>query len=226
MCHLSCVNADYLHESRDLTKDQARRLGGEFDQTNTLAARTNNDFKQKTPMKKIEATIHPMKVNQVQAALAQAGFAGMRITDVKGLGSEPERSGICRGHEYPVTVADEVGIELLVPDERTDEAIAVIVSAAQSLNLSVSAATEAGSAAGPSGIYRGQRYQLRSGAEHEIEMVVDESRVDRAVAAVIMEGDTVRLVFGDEKELASEKPRAGTFRGQHYYVRARSGRAK
>lgn len=82
-------------------------------------------------MKKIEAIIKPFKMEDVKEALAEIGVEGMTVTEVKGFGRQKGHTEIYRGSEYTVDFLPKMKIELVLPDERADKAVAVIVTAAK-----------------------------------------------------------------------------------------------
>ncbi len=61
-------------------------------------------------MKKIEAIINPFKLDEVKAALTEAGIIGMTMTEVKGYGRQKGHSEIYRGSEYAVDFSPNVNL--------------------------------------------------------------------------------------------------------------------
>lgn len=82
-------------------------------------------------MKKIEAIIKPFKLNDVKAALNEAGIQGMTVTEVKGFGRQKGHTEIYRGSEYTVDFLPKVKIEMVLPDEQIQSAVAAIIKAAK-----------------------------------------------------------------------------------------------
>jgi nitrogen regulatory protein P-II 1 len=82
-------------------------------------------------MKKIEAIIKPFKLEEVKDALGEIGIEGMTVTEVKGFGRQKGHTEIYRGSEYTVDFLPKIKLELVIGDEKVDEAIAVIVKAAK-----------------------------------------------------------------------------------------------
>ncbi len=78
-------------------------------------------------MKKIEAIIRPHKLDEVREALLEAGFRGMTILEVKGVGRQKGHTEVYRGSEYKVDFLPKIKLELVVTDERVDAAIALIL---------------------------------------------------------------------------------------------------
>src|SRR6195256_2632109 len=82
-------------------------------------------------MKKIEAVIKPFKIEEVKDALGEIGIAGMTVIEVKGFGRQKGHTEIYRGSEYTVDLLPKIKIEVVVPDDRTDEVVATIIAAAK-----------------------------------------------------------------------------------------------
>ena len=82
-------------------------------------------------MKKVEAIIKPFKLEEVKDALAEIGVEGMTITEVKGFGLQKGHTEIYRGSDYTVDFLPKIKLELVLPDNRIDVAIAAIVKAAK-----------------------------------------------------------------------------------------------
>jgi nitrogen regulatory protein P-II 1 len=86
-------------------------------------------------MKKIEAIIQPFKLEEVKEALKGIGIDGMTITDVRGHGRQKGHKEVYRGQEYNVDLLPKVKIELVVPEERSEEVIRTLVSSARTGNI-------------------------------------------------------------------------------------------
>ena len=82
-------------------------------------------------MKKIEAIIKPFKLTEVKDALSEIGVTGMTVTEVKGFGRQKGHTEIYRGSEYTVDFLPKIKIELVLPDDRVDQAVKAIVGAAK-----------------------------------------------------------------------------------------------
>ena len=81
-------------------------------------------------MKKIEAIINPFKLDEVKAALTEAGIIGMTMTEVKGYGRQKGHSEVYRGSEYAVDFRPKVKVEIVLADEIVEQAIKLITKAA------------------------------------------------------------------------------------------------
>lgn len=82
-------------------------------------------------MKKVEAVIRPTKMDEVKEALSDIGIAGMTVTDVRGYGRQRGRTEKYRGNTYVVNLLPKVKIEFIVPDDRADEVVDVVLEAAR-----------------------------------------------------------------------------------------------
>ena len=82
-------------------------------------------------MKKIEAIIRPHKLDEIREALLEAGFRGMTIMEVKGVGRQKGHTEVYRGSEYKVDFLPKIKLELVVPDERLEAALGIILKGAK-----------------------------------------------------------------------------------------------
>ena len=82
-------------------------------------------------MKKIEAIIKPFKLEEVKDALGEAGIEGMTVTEVKGFGRQKGHTEIYRGSEYTVDFLPKIKLEMVVSDDKVQDAIGAIVKAAK-----------------------------------------------------------------------------------------------
>ncbi|WP_333788190.1 P-II family nitrogen regulator [Methanomethylovorans sp.] len=82
-------------------------------------------------MRKIEAIIRPTKVQEVKDALDDAGFESMTITEVKGRGKQKGVLQQWRGQKYCVDLLPKVKIELVVPVEKSDAVVEIIMKHAK-----------------------------------------------------------------------------------------------
>jgi nitrogen regulatory protein P-II 1 len=77
-------------------------------------------------MKLVTAIVKPFKLDDVKAALKDAGVAGMTVAEVQGFGRQAGHTEVYRGAEYRVDFVPKVRIDLLVEDERVDAIVEVI----------------------------------------------------------------------------------------------------
>ncbi len=82
-------------------------------------------------MKKIEAYVRPFKLDDVKAALTELGIGGMSVSEVKGFGRQKGHTELYRGSEYHIDFIPKSKIEVVVPDERVDDAVEAIVRVAR-----------------------------------------------------------------------------------------------
>ncbi|HEY9154454.1 MAG TPA: P-II family nitrogen regulator [Opitutaceae bacterium] len=82
-------------------------------------------------MKLIIAIIKPFKLEDVKAALSEAGVEGMTVTEVKGFGRQKGHTEVYRGSEYTVDFVPKVKIEIAVSSELAPKAVAAISNAAK-----------------------------------------------------------------------------------------------
>jgi len=83
-------------------------------------------------MKKIEAIIKPFKLDDVKEALSEIGIYGMTVTEVNGYGRQKGHKEIYRGAEYVVDFVPKIKVEIVVSDERSEEAVDTVRNAANS----------------------------------------------------------------------------------------------
>jgi nitrogen regulatory protein P-II 1 len=82
-------------------------------------------------VKKIEAVIQPFKIEEVKESLKTIGIDGMTITEVRGHGRQKGHKEVYRGQEYNVDLLPKVKIELVIPDQRLEEVISTLTTAAR-----------------------------------------------------------------------------------------------
>ena len=82
-------------------------------------------------MKLIKCIVRPNKVDDVREALERMSIPGMTVTEVRGHGRQKGHTAVYRGKEYHVTLLPKVEIEVVVPDEVTEDVIAAVIGAAR-----------------------------------------------------------------------------------------------
>lgn len=82
-------------------------------------------------MKMVEAIIKPFKLDEVKEALTKAGVQGMTVSEVKGFGRQKGHTELYRGAEYSVDFLPKVKIQVLVPDEKAQQVVETITTAAR-----------------------------------------------------------------------------------------------
>jgi nitrogen regulatory protein P-II 1 len=83
-------------------------------------------------VKKIEAIIQPHKLEEVKDALIGIGVDGMTVSEVRGHGRQKGHTETYRGHEYKVDLLPKVKLEMVVPDDRAEQIVTVLTTAARS----------------------------------------------------------------------------------------------
>ena len=82
-------------------------------------------------MKLITAIVKPFTLQDVRAAIEQAGVHGLTFTEVQGYGRQKGHTEVYRGAEYSVDFVPKVRVEVLVDDSAVDKVVDVIVAAAR-----------------------------------------------------------------------------------------------
>ena len=77
-------------------------------------------------MKKIEAIIKPFKLDEVKQALSDIDLNGMTVTEVKGYGRQKGHTELYRGAEYNIDFLPKIKIEIVLVDEKLEQAIKII----------------------------------------------------------------------------------------------------
>jgi nitrogen regulatory protein P-II 1 len=81
-------------------------------------------------MKLVTAIIKPFKLDDVRAAVGEAGSQGMTVSEVKGYGRQKGHTEVYRGAEYTVDLVPKIRLEVLVDDGDAAGMIAAILSSA------------------------------------------------------------------------------------------------
>jgi nitrogen regulatory protein P-II 1 len=82
-------------------------------------------------MKKIEAIIRPVKFDEVKAALAEAGYGGVTVTEVEGHGAQKGFTQVWRGREYKVELLPKIKLEIVCPAKDAAKIVRAIMRSAQ-----------------------------------------------------------------------------------------------
>jgi nitrogen regulatory protein P-II 1 len=82
-------------------------------------------------MKVVTAVIKPHKLDDVRAALENAGVQGMTVTEVQGFGRQRGHSEIYRGAEYKIDFLPKVKVEVIVDDTDALDIVDEIQTAAR-----------------------------------------------------------------------------------------------
>src|ERR1700748_2063898 len=82
-------------------------------------------------MKLVVAIVQPHRLDGVRQALTEIGLNGMTVTEVRGYGRQKGHTEIYRGAEYTISFLPKLKLEVALPDERVEDAIAAITKAAR-----------------------------------------------------------------------------------------------
>ena len=82
-------------------------------------------------MKLVTAIIQPHRLDSVRQALTEIGLNGLTVTEVRGYGRQKGHTEIYRGAEYTIAFLPKLKVEVALPDERVEDAIAAITKAAR-----------------------------------------------------------------------------------------------
>ena len=82
-------------------------------------------------MKLITAIVKPFKLDDVKAALKEAGVAGMTVTEVQGFGRQAGHTEVYRGAEYTIDFVPKVRVEVLAAEADVDRLVEVVTAAAR-----------------------------------------------------------------------------------------------
>ena len=86
-------------------------------------------------MRKIEAIILPIKLEDVKTALIDAGFVSITVSEVKGRGQQKGLVQQWRGREYCVDLLPKTRIEIVLSEQDVDRVIKIIQGAAATGNI-------------------------------------------------------------------------------------------
>jgi nitrogen regulatory protein P-II 2 len=82
-------------------------------------------------MKLVTAIIQPHRLDTVREALTAIGINGMTVTEVRGYGRQKGHTEIYRGAEYTISFTPKLKVEVALSDDRVDEVVGAITSAAR-----------------------------------------------------------------------------------------------
>ncbi len=82
-------------------------------------------------MKLITAIVQPFTVNDIRAAVDEAGVHGLTFTEAQGYGRQKGHTEVYRGAEYQVDFIPKARIDVVVDDDHVDAVVDVIVAAAR-----------------------------------------------------------------------------------------------
>ena len=77
-------------------------------------------------MKKVEAIIRPLKLDEVKIALGEIGVTGLSVSDVRGFGRQGGQAESYRGRSYSIPLPMKIKLEIVARDEDVDEIVNTI----------------------------------------------------------------------------------------------------
>lgn len=80
-------------------------------------------------MKLVTAVIKPFKLEDVKAALQDAGVTGMTVSEAQGFGRQGGHTEVYRGAEYRIDFVPKVRVEVVVSDADAGRVVDVLVEA-------------------------------------------------------------------------------------------------
>jgi nitrogen regulatory protein P-II 1 len=95
-----------------------------------MGAHAAHNKEEESPMVKVEAIVRPNKFESVKSALIQRGVEGMTVSEVRGHGRQKGHTEVFKGREYEVDLLPKIKLEIVVQDERVEDAIDAILSTA------------------------------------------------------------------------------------------------
>jgi len=84
---------------------------------------------------KVEAIIRTHKLDEVKAALVEAGVKGMTVSEVRGFGRQKGHTEQYRGTEYAVDFVPKIKVDIVVSDANLMQALEAVVSSAGTGNV-------------------------------------------------------------------------------------------
>ncbi len=82
-------------------------------------------------MRLVTAVVKPFRLEEVKAALQEAGISGMTVSEAQGFGRQGGHTEVYRGAEYRIDFVPKVRIEVVVDDAEVDRVVRLIVDAAR-----------------------------------------------------------------------------------------------
>jgi nitrogen regulatory protein P-II 1 len=82
-------------------------------------------------MRLITAVVKPFKLDEVKAALLEAGASGLTTSEVRGFGRQRGHTEVYRGAEYVVDLIPKIRIDILADDDDEEKIIDAIVASAR-----------------------------------------------------------------------------------------------
>ena len=82
-------------------------------------------------MKRIEAIIKPVKLDEVKERLTRVGVQGLTVTEVKGFGRQKGHTEMYRGAEYTVDFLPKVQLTIIAREDQVAGIVDAIIESAR-----------------------------------------------------------------------------------------------
>lgn len=82
-------------------------------------------------MQMVVAVLRPEKLDDVRQALDDLGIHGLTVSDASGYGRQRGHKEVYRGASYAVDLIPKLRIEVVTPEDRTDDVVEAIIEAAK-----------------------------------------------------------------------------------------------
>ena len=86
-------------------------------------------------MKKIEAIIKPLKLDELKEAFSEIGLHGMTVSEVKDFGRQKGHKEVYRGTEYVVDFIPKIKVEIVTTEDQVDKVIQTIIDSVKTGNI-------------------------------------------------------------------------------------------
>jgi nitrogen regulatory protein PII len=86
-------------------------------------------------MKQVTAIIRPQRLGPVRDALLRAEVYGLTLSEVRGFGRQAGSTEEYQGIQYRVEYVPKLKIELVVEDNKVDDAVNAIIAASHTGNI-------------------------------------------------------------------------------------------
>lgn len=82
-------------------------------------------------MTRVTCYLRPHRLEPVKSAIAALGVSGLSVSDVRGVGSSPEKTDFFAGDEHLIALPIRARIEVVAPDDMAEPIVAAIIENAQ-----------------------------------------------------------------------------------------------
>jgi nitrogen regulatory protein P-II 1 len=82
-------------------------------------------------MKLITAVVQPFTIDDIRAAVDEAGVHGLTVSEARGYGRQKGHTEVYRGAEYQVDFIPKARVDIIVDDDHVDVAVTALITAAR-----------------------------------------------------------------------------------------------